>query len=113
MARGGGNFRTWFALLGFAAPVLLAQIPVKSTFDAGDGIAGAKRELDAVKAAAVPGVKGIMLTFDDFLAALSANRRKTIKRERRDARHDLGAGSWLGECRGDEHQRDGDARDPH
>ncbi|WP_312690015.1 GNAT family N-acetyltransferase, partial [Brevundimonas nasdae] len=28
-------------------------------------------------------------TFDDFLAALSANRRKTIKRERRDARADL------------------------
>ena len=28
-------------------------------------------------------------TFDDFLAALSANRRKTIKRERRDAQADL------------------------
>ncbi|MEN5363592.1 GNAT family N-acetyltransferase [Brevundimonas intermedia] len=28
-------------------------------------------------------------TFDDFLAALSANRRKTIKRERRDAKADL------------------------
>ncbi len=28
-------------------------------------------------------------TFDDFLAALSANRRKTIKRERRDAQTDL------------------------
>jgi len=28
-------------------------------------------------------------TFDDFLAALSANRRKTIRRERRDAQSDL------------------------
>ncbi|MDZ4375734.1 MAG: GNAT family N-acetyltransferase [Phenylobacterium sp.] len=28
-------------------------------------------------------------TFDDFLAALSSNRRKTIRRERRDARADL------------------------
>jgi predicted N-acyltransferase len=28
-------------------------------------------------------------TFDDFLAALSANRRKTIRRERRDAQADL------------------------
>ena len=28
-------------------------------------------------------------TFDDFLAALSANRRKTIRRERRDAQTDL------------------------
>lgn len=28
-------------------------------------------------------------TFDDFLAALSASRRKTIKRERRDAQADL------------------------
>ncbi|KPF82440.1 hypothetical protein IP78_03785 [Brevundimonas sp. AAP58] len=29
------------------------------------------------------------LTFDDFLAALSSNRRKTIRRERRDAQADL------------------------
>ena len=32
-------------------------------------------------------------TFDDFLAALSANRRKTIKRERRDAQADTGHGT--------------------
>ena len=42
-------------------------------------------------------------TFDDFLAALSANRRKTIRRERRDAQNGLEIAALTGDDLTEEH----------